>query len=179
MTLYSYQNNQPQLHHTVFIAPTAQIIGNVHIGQESSVWFGSILRGDMDTIRVGEQTNIQDLCMCHADEAIPLTIGNRVTIGHGCIVHGCTIEDECLIGMGAVIMNNAVIGKGCVIAAGSVVLENTIIPPYSLVVGAPGKIKKTFENKNQIQTLIKIMSDIYVANGQNYGSDQIFYEITD
>ena len=179
MTLYSFKNNQPQLHQTVFIAPTAQIIGDVYIGQESSVWFGSILRGDMDTIRVGEQTNIQDLCICHADEAIPLTIGNKVTIGHRCIVHGCTIEDECLIGMGAIIMNNAVIGKGCVIAAGSVVLENTIIPPYSLVIGSPGKIKKTFENKNKIQAQIKLMSDIYMTNAQNYASDHVFYEIKD
>jgi len=177
MTLYSYKNNQPQIHPSVFIAPTAQIIGDVHIGEQSSVWFHSVIRGEFDKISVGEKTNIQDLCTCHADENIPLKIGNGVTIGHRSIVHGCTIEDKCLIGMGAIIMNHAMIGKGSVIAAGTVVLENTIIPPYSLVTGVPGKVKKTYKNQKAIEQKIRTMSNDYIGIAQNFGSNEIFYEI--
>ncbi len=147
MTLYSYKNNHPILHESVFIAPTADIIGNVHIEKNSSIWFHSVLRGDFDSISVGENSNIQDLCVCHADENIPLKIGSGVTIGHRCVIHGCTIEDGCLIGMGSIVMNHTVIGKGSVVAAGTVVLEGTIIPPYSLVTGSPGKVKKTYQDR--------------------------------
>lgn len=179
MTLYAYKNFKPQIDSTVFVAPTAQIIGNVHIGKQSSVWFHSVLRGDLDTIRVGERTNIQDLSLCHADENIPLKIGNSVTIGHRSVLHGCTIENECLIGMGAIVMNQAVIGRGSVIAAGTVILEKTIIPPYSLVTGSPGRVKKTYKNKEEIEKAIKIMSESYVESAQSFGSNHIFYEITD
>lgn len=177
MTIYSYKNFSPKIHKSVFIAPTAQIIGDVYIGQHSSVWFQTVIRGDLDKISVGERTNIQDLCMCHADENIPLKIGNGVTLGHRSIIHGCTIEDGCLIGMGAIVMNKAVIGKGSVVAAGTVVLEKTIIPPYSLVTGLPGNIKKTYENKEEIWRKIKTMSEDYMGIVQDFGSDQIFYEI--
>jgi len=179
MPLYSYKNVAPELHPTVFVAPSAQIIGNVHIGKKSSVWFQSVLRGDLDKIMVGERTNIQDLCMCHADKNIPLKIGNGITIGHRCVIHGCTIEDGCLIGMGAIVMNQAVIGKGSVVAAGTVVLEKTIFPPYSLVTGSPGKVKKTYKNREEIERDIKIMSESYIKNAQNFGSDKIFYKIKD
>jgi carbonic anhydrase/acetyltransferase-like protein (isoleucine patch superfamily) len=179
MTFFTYKNISPILHESVFIAPTAQIIGNVQIDKKSSVWFHSVLRGDFDKISVGENTNIQDLCMCHADENIPLKIGNGVTIGHRSIIHGCTIEDECLVGMGSIVMNNAVIGKGSIVAAGAVVLEGTIIPPYSLVTGSPGKVKKTYKNKKEIEQKIRTMSDDYMGIAQNFGSDQIFYEIKD
>jgi len=179
MILYSYKNNKPQIHKSVFIAPTAQIIGNVDIAENSSVWFQSVLRGDFDKISVGERTNIQDLCMCHADENIPLKIGNGVTIGHRSIIHGCTIGDECLIGMGSIVMNHAVIGKGSVVAAGAVVLEKTIIPPYSLVTGSPGKVKKTYKNKKEIDMKIKTMSEDYMGIAKNFGSNKIFYEIKD
>jgi len=179
MTLYSYKNHSPKIHESVFIASTAQIIGDVQIGKQSSVWFQSILRGDLDKITVGERTNIQDLCMCHIDENTPLKIGNGVTIGHRSILHGCTIEDECLIGMGSIVMNQAVIGKGSVVAAGTVVLEKTIIPPYSLVTGSPGKVKKTYGNKEQIEMRIKIMSESYMETAKSFGSNQIFYEIED
>ncbi|RLC22092.1 MAG: gamma carbonic anhydrase family protein [Deltaproteobacteria bacterium] len=179
MVRYSYKNYKPQIHKSVFIAPTAQIIGNVDIAENSSVWFQSILRGDFDKISVGERTNIQDLCMCHADENIPLKIGNGVTIGHRSIIHGCTIGDECLIGMGSIVMNHAVIGKGSVVAAGAVVLEKTIIPPYSLVTGSPGKVKKTYKNKKEIDMKIKTMSEDYMGIAKNFGSNKIFYEIKD
>jgi carbonic anhydrase/acetyltransferase-like protein (isoleucine patch superfamily) len=179
MTLYACRQFTPKLDATAFTAPTAQIIGNVHIGPLSSVWFHTVLRGDLDEIRIGEKTNIQDLCMCHADVNTPLTIGNEVTVGHRSILHGCTIEDQCLIGMGSIIMNRAVIGKGSVIAAGTLILENTVVPPYSLVAGSPGKIKKTFSNREETEASIRAMSESYLENARVYGSGQLFYQIKD
>jgi carbonic anhydrase/acetyltransferase-like protein (isoleucine patch superfamily) len=179
MTLYACRQFVPRLDATVFVAPTAQIIGNVHIDRLSSVWFHTVLRGDLAEIRVGEKTNIQDLCMCHADIDIPLKIGNGVTIGHRSILHGCTIEDGCLIGMGAIIMNHAIIGHGSIIAAGTLVLEKTVIPPYSLVTGAPGKIKKTFQNREETRHAIREMSESYMENSRVFGSDQLFYQVKD
>lgn len=179
MPLYSYKTFKPDLHPSVFVAPTAQIIGNVHIGKQSSVWFQTVIRADLDKISIGERTNIQDLCMCHADENVPLKIGNGITIGHRSIIHGCTIEDNCLVGMGSIIMNQAVIGKGSVIAAGTVVLLNTIIPPYSLVTGSPGTIKKTYKNMAEKEREMKTMSEIYMDSAQSFGSNDQFYEITD
>ena len=178
MTLYAYKNTRPQIHESVFIAPTAQIIGDVHIGKGSSVWFQTVIRSDLDRISIGERTNIQDQCTFHADENIPLKIGNGVTVGHNCVVHGCTIEDNCLIGMGAIVMNRAVIGTGSLIAAGALVLEKTIIPPYSLVTGSPGKVKKTYENRAEIERILKRASDYYTGSAQTYSSE-MFYEIGD
>lgn len=177
MTLYACRHFVPLLDATVFVAPTAQIIGNVHIGPLSSVWFQTVLRGDLAEIRIGERTNIQDLCMGHADIDIPLTIGNGVTVGHRSILHGCTIEDGCLIGMGAIVMNHAVIGKGSIIAAGTLVLEKTLIPPYSLVTGSPGKIKKTFQNREETENDIRAMSESYMESAEIFGSAQTFYPL--
>ena len=177
MTLYTYKNMVPQVHDTAFIAPTALVIGDVHIAPNASIWFQTVIRGDLATISIGEGTNIQDLCMCHADEDIPLTVGNKVTIGHNCCIHGCTIEDGCLIGMGAVVMDQAVIGKGSVIAAGAVVLEKTVIPPYSLVTGSPGKVKKTYEDKAKIDRMLKRASDHYMGSARAYADKELFYEI--
>lgn len=177
MTLYTLQGKVPELAPDTYTAPSAQIIGDVHIGAQSSVWFQTVIRGDTATIRIGERTNIQDMSVCHVDEGIPLTIGDGVTVGHRCIVHGCTIEDHCLIGMGAIIMNHAVIGTGSVVAADALILEKTIIPPYSLVTGSPGKIKKTYDDREAILEQIKRPSDIYVNNGQLFGNDALFHEI--
>lgn len=179
MPVYAFNKFEPQLDPSVYLAPNAYVIGDVIMKKNSSAWFGTILRGDVATIKIGERTNIQDLTMCHVDENVPLTIGNGVTVGHRCIVHGCTIEDDCLIGMGAVVMNNAVIGKGSIIAAGSVILENTIVPPYSLVTGIPGKVKKSIEGDEKNKKSIQDMSRIYVNNGQTFGSSDIFYKIRD
>ncbi|MEH0018679.1 MAG: gamma carbonic anhydrase family protein [Desulfobacter sp.] len=179
MPVYAFKNNTPRLDPSVYIAPTAQVIGNVRMDENSSAWFGTVLRGDTSTISIGKNTNIQDLSMCHVDEGIPLTIGRDVTIGHRCVVHGCTIEDQCLIGMGAVVMNNAVIGTGSVIAAGAVVLENTVVPPYSLVAGTPGKIKKSIEGDESFQKSLVEMTGIYIQNGKDFGSPDLFYEIKD
>lgn len=179
MALYAYKNFTPKVHPSAFIAPTAQIIGNVDIGKNASIWFQTVIRGDLDKIRIGKETNIQDLCICHADETIPLEIGNNVTVGHRSVIHGCTIEDGCLIGMGAIVMNQAVIGKGSVVAAGAVVLEKTDIPPYSLVTGSPGKVKKTYQDIKKIEQDIKFMSETYMKSAQSFGSTQVFYQIKD
>ena len=124
---------------TAFIAPGAIVLGDVHLGAESSVWYNAVLRGDTDRITIGARTNIQDLTMIHADPGVPCTVGERVTVGHRVILHGCTIEDDCLIGMGAIILNGARVGRGSVIGAGALVRENAEIAPGSLVVGVPAK----------------------------------------
>ncbi|MEQ1826681.1 MAG: gamma carbonic anhydrase family protein [Pirellula sp.] len=125
---------------TAFVAANATVRGQVHIGPEACVLFGAVIRGDIEPIRIGAQSNIQDLCCLHADHGLPCTIGQRVTVGHGAIVHGATVEDECLIGLRAVILNGAVIGSGSIIAAGALVPEGKVIPPNSLVMGIPGKV---------------------------------------
>ena len=166
MPLFSLENDYPQIDESAFIAPSAQVIGKVHIGSRSSVWFNTVIRGDTEPIIIGQETNIQDLSMCHADPGKPLIIKNRVTVGHRCILHGCIIEDDCLIGMGAIIMNEAHIGRGSIIGAGAVVLEKMEIPPFSLVVGSPGIIKKTYDES--ILEQIRRTSDIYANRTQTY-----------
>jgi len=131
-----------KLHATVFIAPNATLIGEIEIGAHSSVWYGSVLRADNDTIKIGKGTNIQDLSILHVDPGCPVNIGNEVIVGHRCILHGCIIGDNTLIGMGAIIMNKAQIGSFCIIGAGAVVTEGMIIPDYSVVMGMPAKIVK-------------------------------------
>ncbi len=123
-----------------WVADTAVVVGNVVIGHDVSIWFGSVVRGDNDRITIGNGSNIQDLCMLHVDPGFPLTIGENVGIGHRAILHGCTIGAGSLIGMGAVIMNGAVIGEQCLIGANTLVPEGKVIPPRSLVLGSPGKV---------------------------------------
>ena len=125
---------------TAFIAPGAIVLGDVSLGRNSSIWYNSVLRGDMAPITIGDETNIQDLSMVHVDEGVPCTVGRRVGVGHRVILHGCTIEDECLIGMGSIILNRAQIGTGSVIGAGAVIPEGMEVPPGSLVMGVPGRI---------------------------------------
>lgn len=143
MSVYDIGTARPDIAEDAYVAPGAVIVGNVVIRSASSVWFHAVIRGDADQITIDTETNIQDLSMLHADPGMPLSIGKRVTVGHRCVIHGCTVEDDCLVGMGAVIMNGAVIGQGSIIAAGAVILENTVIPPFSLVAGMPGKVKRT------------------------------------
>jgi carbonic anhydrase/acetyltransferase-like protein (isoleucine patch superfamily) len=127
-------------HPTAFVAPTASVMGDVTLGEDSSVWYGAVLRGDMAAIVIGSQTNIQDGTIVHVDEGYPCIVGARVGVGHRVILHGCTVEDECLIGMGSVLLNGVRIGRGSVIAAGAVVPEGMQVPPGSLVMGVPGRI---------------------------------------
>ena len=125
---------------TVFIAKGAIVLGDVHFGKDASVWYNAVVRGDTERISIGEATNIQDLSMVHADPGVHCIVGNRVTVGHRVILHGCTVEDDCLIGMGAILLNGVRIGKGSIIGAGAVLLEGTEVPPGSLVVGIPGRV---------------------------------------
>lgn len=141
MSQFNLDDRPEQIHETVFVAPGAVVVGDVVIGQNSSLWYGVVIRGDVERITIGRNTNIQDNCVLHSDPSIPCSIGDRVTVGHAAIVHGADVQDDVLIGMRALIMNRAVIGKGSVIAAGAVVTENTIIPPGSLVVGMPAKVR--------------------------------------
>ncbi|MHA7273197.1 gamma carbonic anhydrase family protein [Arthrobacter sp. Bz4] len=132
----------PTISESCFVAPTASIIGDVVLGQDSSAFYGVSVRGDTAPIRVGDGTNLQDNVVLHADPDFPTTVGNRVSIGHSAVVHGCTIGDDCLIGMSATVMNGAVIGAGSLVAAGAVVLEGTQVPPRSLVAGVPAKVRR-------------------------------------
>lgn len=125
----------------IWVAPTAVIAGDVTVGEESSLWHHAVLRGDEDAIVVGKQSNIQDNCVVHVDHGIPCHIGDRVVVGHGAIVHGCTIEDECTIGMGAIVTSTARIGKRSFVAAGAVVPEGMVVPPESIAIGVPAKVK--------------------------------------
>ncbi len=151
---------------TVFIADTATVVGDVTIGKDSSVWFSAVLRGDAAPVIVGEETNVQDSAVLHVDHEVPCRVGNRVTIGHGAIVHGATVEDDVLIGLGALVLNRSHIGSFSIIAAGALVPEETVIPPYSLVMGVPGKIVRQV-NEEEIE-LIKRGCEIYTERAKNY-----------
>jgi len=138
-----YRGALPQIAASAYIDSSAQVIGNVTIGERASVWPNCTIRGDVNTITIGDETNIQDNSTLHCDEGpFPLVIGKRVTVGHQAMLHGCTIEDECLIGIAAVILNGAKIGRGSVIAAAALVPEGTIIPPNSLAMGVPAKVRR-------------------------------------
>lgn len=135
----------PVIAKSAWIAPTALVMGDVVLGEESSIWYGSILRGDNDAIRIGDQTNLQDGTIVHVDDGVPCTIGNRVAVGHRVILHGCTVEDDCLIGMGSILMNGVIVGRGSLIAAGAVLPEGTRVPAGSLVMGVPGKVVRPID----------------------------------
>ena len=166
MTLYTFDNSTPEIKETSFIAPDASLIGRVKIGENSSVWFNTVLRGDMEDISIGDDSNIQDLSMGHADPGFPLVVGKRVTIGHHSVVHGCIIEDDCLIGMGAIIMNGVRIGRGSIIGAGAVLLEGVEVPEFSMVVGSPAKVRKTYDES--ILENIRESAQIYVKRSISY-----------
>ena len=141
--IIEYQGKAPKIGKDVFIAPTATIIGDVEIGDGASIWYGTVVRGDMASIRIGEETNIQDNCTVHTDYGFPAIIGKRVSVGHNAVVHGCTVEDQCLIAINSVVLTGARILRGSVVAAGSVVREGQEIGPYHLAAGIPAKVKKT------------------------------------
>ena len=125
---------------SAFIAPTAAVMGDVHLGEDSSVWYGAVLRGDMAPIRIGAGTNLQDGVIVHVDEGVPCTVGSRVGVGHRALLHGCTVGDDCLVGMGAILLNHVVVGRGSVVAAGALLPEGFEVPPGSLVMGVPGRV---------------------------------------
>lgn len=141
----SYQHQPSQVAATAFLARNATVLGDVTIGEESSIWYGAVVRGDTAPIRIGRQTNVQDLSCLHADDGFPCSIGDRVTIGHGAIVHGATVENDALIGMRAVVMNGAIIGAGSIVGVGAVVTEGARIPPGSIALGIPARVIRRVE----------------------------------
>lgn len=140
MVFHSYKGTKPQVAEEVFVAPGAQVIGQVTLAQGSSVWFNCVLRGDVNVINVGEGSNIQDLTMLHGEVSTSVEIGKNVTIGHTCVIHGCTIGDNSLIGMGTIILNRARIGENSLVGAGSLVTEDKEFPPNSVIMGRPAKV---------------------------------------
>jgi carbonic anhydrase/acetyltransferase-like protein (isoleucine patch superfamily) len=155
-----YRGITPRIHPSVFIAEGAQIIGDVEIGAESSVWFNTVIRGDVHYIRIGERTNIQDNCVLHVThETYPLVIGSDVTVGHGAILHAATIKDRCLIGMGAKVLDDASVGPYALVAAGSLVLEHFEVPEGALVAGVPARVKRMLSDEERQQI---------VQSAQNY-----------
>ncbi|MEE2639723.1 MAG: gamma carbonic anhydrase family protein [Planctomycetota bacterium] len=146
---YDFRRHPEWIAESAWLAPGVQVCGEVHLGNSSSVWFNAVVRGDTERISVGNATNIQDLCLVHADAGVPCTIGDRVTLGHAAIVHGATIEDDVMIGIRATVLNGATIGTGSLIAAGALVPENSVIPPHSVVMGIPGKIVRQTTDSDQ------------------------------
>lgn len=146
----SYQGHRPQIAATCFVDPSAQVIGDVTLGEHASVWMNAVLRGDVNSIRVGANSNIQDCSVLHGMLGkYAVEVGEWVTVGHSVTLHGCVVEDRCLIGMGSVILNNARIGSGSIIAAGAVIPENTVVEPQSLWMGVPGKFRKKLGEADQ------------------------------
>jgi carbonic anhydrase/acetyltransferase-like protein (isoleucine patch superfamily) len=168
MTIYSLGDLTPTLpaEEEYWVAPNAVVAGDVVLHRNASVWFGAVLRGDSDVLTVGENTNVQDLSVLHADPGQPLTLGRNVTIGHKAMLHGCTVGDNSLIGIGAVILNGAVIGKNCLIGSNALITEGKVIPDGSLVMGQPGKVVRELE-PGQIAAL-EASAAHYVQNWKRF-----------
>jgi gamma-carbonic anhydrase len=165
--LRPFRGRWPQLDATVFVDQSAQVIGDVTIGPESSIWMNCVVRGDVHRIRIGAQSNIQDGTIVHVmRDTHPTTIGDRVTIGHAAIIHGCTLEDRVLVGMGAIVLNGAVVGSDSIVAAGTLVPEGMVIPPRSLVMGSPGRVKR--EVSDDELAMILDLADRYVGYRLDY-----------
>lgn len=162
MIIKSCNGKKPQIHENAYLAENVSIIGDVVLEKGVNVWYGAVIRGDANFIRVGENSNVQDCCCLHGAKGT--TVGKGVTIGHGAIVHGCTIEDNCLIGMGATILDGAVIGEGSIVGAGALVGEGKVIPPRSLVVGVPGKVIREVSDE-QYQGILQNAAT-YVEEGR-------------
>ncbi|MGH9405212.1 MAG: gamma carbonic anhydrase family protein [Terriglobia bacterium] len=144
--ILAYAGRVPSVPRSAFIASSADIIGDVEIGENASVWFQCVLRGDIEAIRIGQNTNIQDGSVIHTVKDAPALIGDWVTVGHRAVIHGCTIGDHCLVGIGAVVLNRVRVGEGCIIAAGSVVAEGTVIAPASLYMGVPARFRRQLDD---------------------------------
>ena len=164
--MYTLEGNEVVTEGDVYVAPTAVLIGKVHLKHNSSVWWGAVLRGDYEPITVGERSNIQDLCVVHMDEGFPVTIGDRVTVGHKVVLHGCTIGNNSLIGINSVVMNEVEIGNDCLIGSNTLITEGKKIPDRSLVIGSPGKIIRELTDE-QVEELTDF-SDRYVRNSARY-----------
>ncbi|MEJ2000259.1 MAG: gamma carbonic anhydrase family protein [Maritimibacter sp.] len=151
--IYALDGIAPEIDDSAWVAPDANVIGRVSLGEGASVWFGCTLRGDNEPISVGRNSNLQENTICHTDMGFPLSIGENVTVGHRAMLHGCTIGAGSLIGMGATVLNGAVIGKGCLIGAGALITEGKVIPDGSLVMGAPGKVVRELDEAAQAKLI--------------------------
>jgi carbonic anhydrase/acetyltransferase-like protein (isoleucine patch superfamily) len=169
MALFSLDGIAPKLAPGfVWVADSAAVIGDVALGEGVGIWFGAALRGDVEPIVIGDATNVQENCIFHTDAGFPLRVGRGCTIGHGAIVHGCTIGDNTLIGMGAIVLNGAVIGNNCLIGAGALVTERTQIPDNSLVVGSPAKVIRQIDAK--VEAILRTSADTYAARARRFAA---------
>ncbi len=166
MPIYALDDLHPHIAASAWLAPSAAIIGDVVVGEQVSIWFNTTLRGDTDRISVGAGSNIQDGSVCHCDPGTPLTIGSNVTVGHKVMLHGCSIGDGSLIGIGSIIMNHAKIGKNCIVGAGSLVTEGKEFPDNSLIMGAPAKVVRTLD-ADALEKM-KTNASNYIKNGARY-----------
>ncbi|PWR17415.1 gamma carbonic anhydrase family protein [Micromonospora sicca] len=164
--LLPFGGTEPEVAEEAWVAPGATVIGAVRLLPRSSVWYTAVLRGDGDTITIGAGSNIQDGCVVHADPGFPVRIGSGVSVGHRAVLHGCTVEDDVLIGMGAIVLNGAVIGRGSIVAAGAVVFGNVVIPPNSLVVGVPARVIREL-NADEVET-VRTNARIYLERAPQH-----------
>ncbi|WP_342618111.1 gamma carbonic anhydrase family protein [Rhodoferax sp. GW822-FHT02A01] len=168
MAIYELNSIAPRVAEGAWVADSAQVMGNVELGQDSSVWFGAVVRGDTEGIRIGRATNIQDGSVLHADAGEPLTIGDDVTVGHMVMLHGCTVGDGSLIGIGAIVLNGAKIGKGCIVGAGALVTEGKEFPDGSMIIGSPAKAVR--ELTPEQQRGLRATAKHYVDNAAQFRS---------
>ena len=168
MAIYELDGAAPQISASAWVADSAQVMGNVELADDASVWFGAVIRSDTETIRIGRGTNIQDMSVLHADMGMPLTLGDDVTVGHQVTLHGCTIGDGSLIGIGAVVLNGARIGKGCLVGAGSLVTEGKEFPDGSMILGSPAKVVRQL-TPEQLQGL-RLSAQLYVMNARRFSA---------
>ena len=165
--LRPYKGLTPRVHPTAYVDSSAQVIGDVEIGDASSIWMNAVVRGDVHWIRIGARSNVQDGCVVHVmNETHPTTIGDEVTIGHGAIVHGCTLRNRILIGMGAILLNGVMVGDDSIVAAGTLLTEGTQVPPRSLVMGAPGKVRRQLSDEDIAS--IRVYAERYVEYRLDY-----------
>lgn len=166
MAIYELDGSAPRMAESAWVADNAQVMGNVVLGEDSSVWFGTTVRGDTECITIGRGSNIQDGSVLHADVGMPLTIGDRVTVGHQVMLHGCTVGDESLIGIGAIVLNGAKIGKNCLVGAGSLVTEGKEFPDGSMIMGSPAKVVRSL-SPEQMEGL-RQSAQHYIENAQRF-----------
>ncbi len=169
MAIFTLGDRKPVLGRDAWIAPNATVIGDVILGDQASIWWNAVVRGDNDTISIGAGSNIQDGSVLHADEGVPLTLGDRVTVGHLVMLHGCTIGEESLIGIKSVILNRAVIGRHCIIGANSLIPEGKVIPERSLVMGSPGKVVRQLSDEEVAK--LRLAAQGYVDNARRYRAE--------
>ncbi len=169
MPAYALDDLVPRLPSRCWIAPGAHVIGQVTLGEDTGIWFGAVVRADNEPIAIGDRTNIQENAVLHVDPGFPMRIGNDCTIGHGVVLHGCTIGDGCLVGMGATIMNGVVIGAGSIVGANALLTERKVFPPNSLIVGAPAKVARTLDSTTGEGFVAEAASYVKKANRYRAG----------